>query len=156
MKRRISKSVMSMAMLVVMIAGFAFAADARIIDVEEFNVQEFSATDIQPRWTYINHIDNGLGVDQYSVSVSATTLAYSSATKATVTATLQQKQANGDWNDYASFSDEGTNGAVVSETLTVPYGTYRVVSYHSAGVSSNTEYKSLVGPAKRVPFGDLA
>lgn len=154
--RKISKSVVAMVMLVAMVASFAFAMDARVIDVEEFFVQEYSATDIQPRWSYISHIDNGLGINQYEVTVTASTDAYSSASSATVTATLQQKQANGDWDDYKSFSHQGTRAATISETLTVPYGTYRVVSYHSAGVSSNTEYKSLVGPAKRVPFGDLA
>lgn len=153
MKNRISKSVIALTMLVMMIAGFAFAADARVIDVQEYSI---SANDIQPRWTYMRGIDNGLGVDDYVVTVTATTTAYSAATKSTVTATLQQKKANGDWVDYASFSAEGKDAALIGETLTVPYGTYRVVSYHSAGVSSNTEYKSLVGPAKRVPFGDLA
>ena len=73
-----------------------------------------------------------------------------------VTAVLQQKQANGTYKDYATFEDSGNIAAIVAGDITVPYGTYRIVSYHSAGDGVNMEYKSLVGPAKRVPFGDLA
>lgn len=148
--RKIAKTLVALTMMFAMVASFAFAASERFIDVQEYN-----ATDIQPRWTYINHIDNGLLIDNYVVEVSANTVGYTYTKKATVTAVLQQKKANGEFVDYKSFSDEGSMGAVVSESLTVPYGTYRVVSYHSAGDGDTMEYKSLVGPAKRVPFGDL-
>ena len=109
-----------------------------------------SETGIEPRWTYLSQISNGLNINQYEVTVVASTLAYGN-NKAYVTAVLQQKQANGSYEDYVEFSDNGTSAAFVSEDLTVPYGTYRIVSYHSAGNGTNMEYKTLTGPDKRVP-----
>ena len=82
--------------------------------------------------------------------MTASTLAYGS-NHAYVTAVLQQKQANGSYEDYIEFSSDAIGGAAVSERLTVPYGTYRIVSYHSAGNGTNMEYKTLTGPDKRVP-----
>lgn len=151
MKKKALKSFTTLIMAIIMVTGFVFAAEAELTDVVAI-----SATDIQPRWTYIYKVDNGLGIDDYNIQVSANTTTYGSTTIATVTAVLQQKKANGEFVDYLTFSGEGRTGAVVSESLTVPYGTYRIVSYHSAGDGDHMEYKSLVGPAKRVPFGDLA
>ena len=128
------------------IAGVSFAADVVNMDV----VKTFSATDIDPRWSYIFRISNGLEINQYEVMVGASTIAYDS-NHAYVTAVLQQKQANGSYEDYAEFSSDNIGGAAVSEKLTVPYGTYRIVSYHSAGNGTNMEYKTLTGPDKRVP-----
>lgn len=118
--------------------------------MQVIDMYEVSETDIEPKWTYINRINNGLGIYEYTVTVSASTIAYGN-NQAYVTAVLQQKQANGSYEDYIEFSDSGTSAAAVSEELTVPYGTYRIVSYHSAGNGTNMEYKSLVGPNKRVP-----
>ena len=128
-----------------MLATSAFTNAAQTVDVKMI-----SETGIEPRWTYLSQISNGLNINQYEVTVVASTLAYGN-NKAYVTAVLQQKQANGSYEDYAEFSDNGTSAAFVSEDLTVPYGTYRIVSYHSAGSGDNMEYKSLVGPDKRVP-----
>ena len=136
----------SIALLSALLLGSVYAAgDLRTVDV-----YEISETAIEPRWTYMNRIENGLVVDEYEVVVTASTIAYGN-NHAYVTAVLQQKQANGSYEDYAEFSSDNVAGAAVSERITVPYGTYRIVSYHSAGNGTNMEYKSLVGPDKRVP-----
>ncbi len=144
MKKR-TKSFLVLVTFTLMLATSAFTNAAQTVDVKMI-----SETGIEPRWTYLSQISNGLNINQYEVTVVASTLAYGN-NKAYVTAVLQQKQANGSYEDYVEFSDNGTSAAFVSEDLTVPYGTYRIVSYHSAGNGTNMEYKTLTGPDKRVP-----
>ena len=124
-----------------------WASAASLTSVDVYQISELAG---EPRWAYMSKIENGLNINQYEVTVAASTIAYGN-NRAYVTAVLQQKQANGSYEDYAEFSDDAIAGVAVTETLTVPYGTYRVVSYHSAGNGTNMEYKSLVGPDKRVP-----
>ena len=145
MSKQLKRFTASVAILSMLTAGAIFA-------VEEFNadVSAISAVDAEPRWSYMYKVDNGLAINRYEVTVGASTMAYGT-NYAYVTAVLQQKQANGSYEDYAEFSDDGESAAAVSQKLTVPYGTYRIVSYHSAGNGTNMEYKTLVGPDKRVP-----
>lgn len=144
--KKVRKVIGSLLLVSTLVTGAVFAANVTSVDV----VQTFSAEDIDPRWSYIFQISNGLDINQYEVMVGASTLAYGS-NHAYVTAVLQQKQANGSYEDYIEFSSDAIGGAAVSEKLTVPYGTYRIVSYHSAGNGTNMEYKTLTGPNKRVP-----
>ena len=144
--KKTRKLIGSLLLVSMFMAGAAFAVDVAGMDV----VQTYSATDIDHRWTYIFQNTKGLDINQYEVTVGASTIAYGN-NHAYVTAVLQQKQANGSYEDYAEFSSDSIGGAAVSPTLTVPYGTYRIVSYHSAGNGTNMEYKTLTGPDKRVP-----
>lgn len=132
-------------LLAIVMGTSVFAVSNQAVDV-----YAISETGMEPRWTYLYKISNGLDINQYEITAAASTLAYGN-NRAYVTVVVQQKQANGSYEDYVEFSDNAIGGVAASKTLTVPYGTYRVVSYHSAGSGDNMEYKSLVGPDKRVP-----
>lgn len=142
---RTRKRVLSVLMLACFLGTSALATQ-----IETMDISMISETNIEPKWSYMYKIGNGLDINQYEITVAASTLAYGN-NHAYVTAVLQQKQANGSYEDYVTFDNDGIGAAVVSEDMTVPYGTYRIVSYHSAGNGTNMEYKSLVGPDKRVP-----
>ena len=145
MLKRSRKTIVAIALLSILMASsvVAFAE-------QEVDVYAISETGAEPRWTYLYEISNGLNINQYEITAAASTIAYGN-NRAYVTVVVQQKQANGSYEDYVEFSDNAIGGVAASKTLTVPYGTYRVVSYHSAGSGDNMEYKSLVAPDKRVP-----
>lgn len=146
MKKLFAKPICVILALLSIVTTGVFAAN----NIGTVDVSAISALNGEPRWSYMSQINNGLNINQYQVTVMASTLAYGN-NHAYVTAVLQQKQANGSYEDYVTFSSDAVSGAAVSEELTVPYGTYRVVSYHSAGNGTNMEYKTLTGPDKRVP-----
>lgn len=144
--KRVNKFAVSITLLVVMLFSTALAFE----QAQTADIYAISGEEAEPRWSYIYKISNGLGIDQYEVTINASTIAYGN-NHAYVTAVLQQKQANGSYEDYATYDDDGVAGAAIATKLTVPYGTYRIVSYHSAGNGTNMEYKTLTGPNKRVP-----
>ena len=69
--KKLRKVIGSLLLASALISGAAFAANIASVDV----VQTFSAEDIDPRWSYIFQVSNGLGINQYEVAVTASTLA---------------------------------------------------------------------------------
>lgn len=115
--------------------------------------QTSSDTIITPMYIQIEHVTNGLTVSGRTLKVSASTFGYSNADNCDVLATLQNWTGSS-WSNYMTWYKSSVSGgptyALLSTSISVPAGQYRLLSTHSVTVGSTVEYEHMTSPTRTV------
>jgi hypothetical protein len=115
----------------------------------------FAATSASAAVQYeqISSVSNELTVSGTTLTVTASTVGYSDATKCGVTATLQ-KLSGSNWSNYkvwtATSPSSHPDYVLFGTSITVSAGQYRLVTSHSVTVGSTTEYEGITSPTRVV------
>lgn len=101
-------------------------AGTNAMAVTEVSANQVSAIEIQPRYTYADHVDAFLSISGKTAYVDAEAQGKSNVSKIKLTVTLQKKSGSS-WSTVKTWTDTDSSDYVyVSEERSVSSGTYRV------------------------------
>lgn len=101
-------------------------AGTNAMAVTEVPANQVSAIEIQPRYTYADHVEAFLSISGKTAYVDAEAQGKSNVSKIKLTVTLQKKSGSS-WSTVKTWTDTDSSDYVyVSEERSVSSGTYRV------------------------------
>lgn len=112
-----------------------------------------NAGTVTTNWYQICETGNDLYVDGSELTATGFTSGYFGVDSCYVIGQLQRK-VNGSWTSYKSWTRNSTTSwpdyVSLSETVTVPAGQYRLVTYHGVTYKGTTECTTMYSPTRTV------